>query len=118
MAAVQSTGNDENQNLSTKESIATFQNTTDTPKEIQNQEIIKSLKLFLEFCVGNNENLTDITAVVNQSYPNATAIEIHECLVKAFPDLQAHKVMNRMKFIIWESSLLLVSLQKKKWFIG
>jgi len=91
MAAVQSTGNDENQNLSTKESIATFQNTTDTPKEIQNQEIIKSLKLFLEFCVGNNENLTDITAVVNQSYPNATAIEIHECLVKAFPDLQAQQ---------------------------
>ena len=50
-----------------------------------------SLKNLLELKDGHNESLADITAVINQAIPNCDPFNIHTCLVKTFPDLQAQQ---------------------------
>ena len=44
----------------------------------------------MELKDGNSESLTHITTVINESY-RATPATVHECLVSAFPDLQAQQ---------------------------
>ena len=50
-----------------------------------------SLKNLLKLKDGHNESLADITAVINQAIPNCDPFNIHTCLVKTFPDLQAQQ---------------------------
>uniref|UniRef100_A0A7M5XIM6 Uncharacterized protein n=1 Tax=Clytia hemisphaerica TaxID=252671 RepID=A0A7M5XIM6_9CNID len=49
------------------------------------------LKAILELKEGSSESLTHITTVINETYPGASAATVHECLVNAFPDLQAQQ---------------------------
>ena len=49
------------------------------------------MKNLLELKDGHNESLADITAVINQAIPNCDPFNIHTCLVKTFPDLQAQQ---------------------------
>ena len=52
---------------------------------------IFSLKAILELKDGSSESLTHITTVINESYHGVTPAIVHDCLVNAFPDLQAQQ---------------------------
>jgi len=40
---------------------------------------------------GSSESLSHITVVINETFTDITAATVHECLVNAFPDLQAQQ---------------------------
>lgn len=57
--------------------------------------VVRCLKSLLELHNGHSENLSCITKVVKESFPDYDAATVHNCLVAAFPDLQAQQSNNK-----------------------